>query len=161
MPMAPRPMAETRRPWPRVRVCIRYLLQSSWLLRGYQPERGGPDGRGHHGLDVGAALAPGLAAGGGVDLVVDGGVGLVGEGDVLADPVGLDAALVAFARVAIPGTASASVGADVKVVAGADNPDRHRVARRAIESERRDLQLSRARDRAEFVAGPYGHQQSS
>src|SRR6516165_12282156 len=92
---------------------------------GHELGRGGLCLGGHHGVDVGAAVAAVLGAVGGVDLVVEVVVG-VGERDVLVHPAGLDAAVAAFPGAAEPGASGPPVGADVQVVAVADHPGGYR-----------------------------------
>src|SRR5580693_7386794 len=74
------------------------------LLR-HELERRVPRVGGHHRVDVGAAEAAVLGPVCGVDQVVDGGVGFLGESDVLVDAAGLDVTLMTGQGTAEPGTA--------------------------------------------------------
>jgi hypothetical protein len=131
------------------------------LLTREEFERRGPRVGGDQGVDVGRAVAAVLGAIESIDPVVDAGVGLLGEGDVLVDAAGADAAIAAVQGVAVPGAALASVGADVQVVAVADDPDRCRLPQRAVSSRRRDLQLVGRLDPAELIARPSRHLSAS
>src|SRR5215213_3476310 len=87
-----------------------------------------------------ARVAAVLGAVRGVDLVVDGAVGVL-DRDVLLDIASADAALAAGSDDAMPAAAGSVGGADVEVITGADDPDRDRPPERAVASERGDLQL--------------------
>src|SRR5512132_334321 len=102
MPIQPSPIAETSKPpVPRVRFCIAAPLGrascqavSCSSSAGLELDRGGSRSGVDDAADDPFAVAAVLVAVGGVDLVVEVGVG-VGEGDVLVDAAGPDMALVA------------------------------------------------------------------
>src|SRR5215211_363801 len=155
MPMQPSPIAETSRPVsPSIRFCIRSPLILASV--GHELDRGGLRPGVHDAADDPFAVAAVLAAVGGVDLVIEVGVG-VGEGDVLVDTAGPDVALVADLGGGEPAAAASVHRTHVEVVADADDPDGPRVAQGAVASGRRDLQLLRAPDAGELVVGPCGH----
>src|SRR5215218_3532937 len=152
MPMQPSPIAETSRFLrPSIRFCI-----GSPPSAGYELDRGGSGLRVHDAADDPFAVAAVLVAVGGVDLVIEVGVG-VGEGDVFVDAAGPDIALVARLGAREPAATASVHGADIEVVAHADDPDGPGVAQGAVASRRRDLQLIGGPDAGEFVAGPCGH----
>src|SRR5919199_5004871 len=140
--------------------------RTTWSLdlsacRGrHEPERRRACFRADHGRDV-ARGATVLGAVGGVDLVVDAGVRFFHEGDVLLDAPGRDPPFVAPLGAAEPGAAAPAPGADVEIVADADDPDRHRRAQCAVASPWRDLQFVCSADRVELVVRPCGHCRSS
>src|SRR5919199_1381213 len=126
----------------------------------HEPERRRACFRADHGRDVAGGAAV-LRPVGGVDLVVDAGVRFLHEGDVLLDAPGPDPPFVARLGGAEPGAAAPAPGADVEIVADADDPDRHRRAQRAVASPWRDLQFVCSSDRVELVVRPGGHCGSS
>src|SRR5215218_1228335 len=154
MPMQPSPIAETSRFLrPSIRFCI-----GSPPSAGYELDRGGSGLRVHDAADDPFAVAAVLVAVGGVDLVIEVGVGVgVGEGDVFVDAAGPDIALVARLGAREPAAAASVHGADIEVVAHADDPDGPGVAQGAVASRRRDLQLVGGPDAGELVVGPCGH----
>lgn len=60
---------------------------------------------------------------------------LLDEGDVLLEAADPDPTFVALLRATKPGAGAPVHGADVEVVAEADDPDRHWLAQRAIAPE--------------------------
>src|SRR5262249_60230216 len=82
------------------------------------------------------------------------------ERAALARPAGLGAAFWPFPGAAGPGAAGSSVGADVQVVAVADNPDGHRVPQAAIWPRCDEPKLVRVSDLVKLVTGPCGHRVS-
>ena len=66
-------------------------------------------------------------------------------------------AVAAALRAAVPSGASPVPRSDIEIVAVANDPDRHRIARRAVTPERDDLQLVRLADLVELVASPIRH----
>src|SRR5215208_573044 len=91
MPIQPSPIAETSRfLLPSILFCI-----GSPCSAGHELDRGGSCLSVHDTADDVRAVAAVLVAVGGVDLVVEVGVG-VGEGDVLVDAAGPDVAFVAY-----------------------------------------------------------------
>jgi hypothetical protein len=91
----------------------------------------------------------------GVDLVVH--VVPLDEEDVLVDAAGLDAAFVTHLNTAEPRGRASVDGADVQVVAVANDPDRHRLSERAVAPQRCDLELLCRSDPVELVARPCAH----
>lgn len=85
--------------------------------------------------DDASGVAAVLSAVHGVDLVVDVGVGLLHKGDVFLDAAGPDPAFMAHLSAPEPGGGAPVNGADVEVVAEADDPDRHPLAQRAVVSQ--------------------------
>src|SRR5215216_3001799 len=185
MPMQPSPIAETSNPlFPSLRCSIPSFL-SCWrsagddgsparslpggssgpdwgrgaiarFSGGYEFDRGGSRPGVHHAADDPFAVAAVLVAVGGVDLIVEVGVG-VGEDDVPIHAAGPDVALVADLGGGEPAATASVHGADIEVVAHADDPDGPRLAQGTVASRRRDLQLIGGPDAGEFVAGPCGH----
>src|SRR4029450_7547454 len=152
MPTPPSPIAETSRLlWPSIRFCI-----GSPCSAGYELDGGGSGLWVHDTADDPLAVAAVLVAVGGVDGVVEVGVG-VGEGDVLVDAAGPDVAFVAHLGAGEPATGAPVHGPDIEVVADADDPDGPRAAQGVVASARRDLQLCCGPDPGELVAGPCGH----
>src|SRR6516162_3629619 len=92
----------------------------------------------------------------GVDLVVEGGGGILKD-DVLVDATSLDVALVAQLSTAKPRGSAPVTGSDVEVVAVANDPNRHRFSQRAVASDGRDLQFLCPSDLVELVACPRRH----
>src|SRR5512132_3054348 len=155
MPMQPSPIAETSRLlWPSIRFCIR-----SPCSAGYELDRGGSGLRVHAAADDPFAVAAVLVAVGGVDGVVEVGVG-VGEGDVLVGAAGPDVALVAHLGGGEPAAGTPVHGADIEVVAHPDDPDGPGLAQGAVASCRGELQFIGGPDPGELVAGPCGHDDS-
>ncbi len=74
-----------------------------------------------------------------------------GEGHVPLQSTGPDATGAAGLRAAVQRVVRAVGGADVEVVAGPDDPHRHVRARRAVASQRRELQLFRCFDPVQLV----------
>src|SRR5918994_6388686 len=105
-------------------VCSRRPLRCSRL----EAKRRRPRFAAGHRLDVARAVPAVLGPIGGVDPLVE----LLfidrDEVDVLADPAGPDATLMALLDAAVPGAGPAPPRTDVQVVALADHPDRHRLA---------------------------------
>src|SRR5215472_6146879 len=88
----------------------------------------------------------------GVDLVVEGGGGILKD-DVLVDATSLDVALVAQLSTAKPRGSAPVTGSDVEVVAVANDPNRHRCSQRAVASDGRDLQFLCPSDLVDVVIG--------
>jgi hypothetical protein len=84
--------------------------------------------------DDACGVAAVLCSVGGVDLVIDIGVGLH-ESDILVDAASLDVAFVARLRATEPGAGAPVNASDIEVVTVTDNPYRHRVSQRAVASE--------------------------
>jgi hypothetical protein len=76
---------------------------------------------------------------------------------VLLDAAGADACLVAIPCAAESGRAASVIGADVQVVAVADDPHRHRPAQCSFAPYGRKVQLLRGVDRFGFIVRPAGH----
>ena len=81
-----------------------------------------------------------------------------GEGDVALDAAGPDAAGAAGEGSPVPAVVGAVGGADVQVVADADDPHRHERPQRAVRSVGGELELLGGTDRGELIVGPGGHQ---
>jgi hypothetical protein len=73
------------------------------------------------------------------------------------DAAGADVAFVAVLNAAEPGGGAAVPGANVEIVAVADNPDRHRLPQRFVVSCGRDLQLICCFDPVQLFARPRSH----
>src|SRR5919106_3626379 len=156
MPMQPSPMAETSRPLvPSIRFCI-----ASPCSAGHELDRRGSRLGIHDAADNPFAVTVILVAVGGVDGVVEGGVG-VGEVDVLVDATGPDVTFMADLGGREPATGTPVHGADIEVVAHPDDPDGPRVAQAAVASTRCDLQFFCGPDAGELIVGPCGHGDSS
>ena len=93
----------------------------------------------------------------GVDPVAEGGIGGLLEADILLDAAGLDMTVAPLLRAAVPGGAVAVSRSHIEILAVPHDPDRHRLARRAVAPERDDLQLVGLADRVELVACPIRH----
>jgi hypothetical protein len=100
-----------------------------------------------------ARVAAVLLAVGSVDRVVDVLVD-VHEDHVLIDAAGADMPRAPLLGGAEPAAAGPAPRADVEVVADADDPDRNRLAQRALAAASSDLQLLRRADAVKLVAGP-------
>src|SRR5262249_20369500 len=111
---------------------------------------------GPHRIDPLCAMTAVLGAVGGIDRVVEDGVG-IHKSDVSVDAASLDVAFAAHSSAAVPGGAAPVTGSDVKVVAMADDPDRHRLAPRAGAPQRGAPQFLCPAHLIEFVAGPCRH----
>jgi MFS family permease len=152
-----------------LRGCASATLRGSWPR---QPRRLRPDNRlARHELecrgsrflardvvDDAGGVAAVLRAVFGVDFVVD--VVRLDEKNVFVDAAGANVSFVSHLCAAEPGRPASVDGADVEVVAVADDPDGHRASQRAVASHGRDLQFFGCADLAELVARPCGHQNS-
>jgi hypothetical protein len=96
----------------------------------------------------------------GIDVVVEVG-GNVKEDHILLQIASPDSSFPALLAVAEPSGAVPVCGADIKVAADANDPDRHRISECAIRSKRRYLQLFCCSDLVEFVARPRRHRRVS
>jgi hypothetical protein len=70
----------------------------------------------------------------GVNLVVDGGIGFLYEDDILVNAARLDVTFVPRLDSAKPEAVAPLIGAHVKIILVANDPNRHRLARRTVES---------------------------
>jgi hypothetical protein len=89
--------------------------------------------------------------------VVEARIGGALEPDVSFDAAGHDAAVAPLLRVAVPGGAVAIPRPHIEIVAVPHDPDRHRLARRAVGPLRHDLQLVRLADLVQLVTRPIRH----
>ena len=119
-------------------------------------DRCGTHFRREHRRDV-LRVAPVFGAVCSVDLIVEAGIGFRHEGDVFFDATGPDAAFVPHLSRAKPRTVTSPSGADIEIVADADDPDRHRFARCTVASKWRDQTFVCRSDSGEFVIRPQRH----
>jgi hypothetical protein len=80
-----------------------------------------------------------------------------GEGHVPVDTAGAYATRAAGLGTAVPRVVGSVGGADVQVVADADDPHRHRRTEASIRPGGRKVELVGVADAAQLVVGPGGH----
>ena len=82
------------------------------------------------------------------------------EVDVAFDAAGADATVAAGDGSSVPAVVGSVGGADVQVVADADDPHRHERPQRAVSPVGGELELLGGADRGELVVGPGGGHQT-
>ena len=137
--------------------CVHHLLcRSAGVGAGDESEGDAVGARSDDGADDARPVAVVLVVVRDVDRRLVG-VGPVGEGDVGFDTTGTDPAGAAGRGAPVPAVIGSVSGADVEVVAGADDPHRHVRAQRAVRSAGGELQFGGVADAGELVVGPAGH----